>query len=525
MSEKDDPIPSTIGRYAVKRLLGAGAMGSVYLAEDPNIKRRIAIKMVKKGILLSEADRHEVFARFQREAEVSGLLNHPSIVAIYDFGESEVGTYLAMEFVEGNALDALIKSREPLPMLERFRILKGVGEALDHAHSKGIVHRDVKPGNVMIGLDGRPKLMDFGIAKREDASLTQTGTFLGTPSYASPEQIREGVVDNRSDVFSFGVMAFEMFSGRTPFPGSSINTILYKIVNEPPVMPEPCVEGILPESWVRIFEKVLAKRPENRYQTCMAFFQDLKQAFSNLDAESRIQLIDTGRGLTVPSQPAIPIDRSTHNDEATVSTKRKKSSTGKYLVAIALPLAILGGFLVFRSFKPAPKQEPNPAPVSAPAAPAKGESDAASVPPIPAEVVAATGMIKLSGAFSVQVKIDGSDTGEWQPGKTLELLAGPHQIELRAPKYYFKDSQAVTVVAGKTIPLTLPQLSSVTVFTTFDWGLVTIDGQPTGVESQGIQPITLANGSHTIGIKGTRVQYRAEVRSSGKITINSAELK
>ena len=258
-------FPEMIGRYQVLRLLGSGAMGSVVLAEDPRIKRKVAIKLMKLDAVRTEADQHEFLARFQREAEVSGLLNHPGIVAIYDVGEVDgYGPFLAMEFVAGRPLDGIMKEGPNLSLKEKLRIAVGLAEALDHAHAKGIVHRDVKPGNVMVGEDGRPKLMDFGIAKREDASLTQTGTFLGTPSYASPEQIKEGTVDNRSDIFSFGVLVFELMSGQSPFPGTSINTILYRIVNEPPVEVQPPVLGIIPEGWHRVFSKVQIGRASCR---------------------------------------------------------------------------------------------------------------------------------------------------------------------------------------------------------------------------------------------------------------------
>ncbi|HEX9082216.1 MAG TPA: serine/threonine-protein kinase, partial [Holophagaceae bacterium] len=285
-------LPQTIGRYQVLRLLGAGAMGSVVLAEDPKIKRKVAIKLVKLDSVRNEADRHEFLMRFQREAEVSGLLNHPGIVAIYDVGEEEgLGPFLAMEYVAGRPLDALMKAGLTVPIKEKLRIAASIAEALDHAHAKGIVHRDVKPGNVMVGEDGRVKLMDFGIAKREDASLTQTGTFLGTPSYASPEQIKEGTVDARSDIFSFGVLVFELMSGQSPFPGTSINTILYRIVNEPPVEVQPPVLGILPEGWRRVFERVLAKKPSDRHPSCAAFIRDLMDAVVEMAKDDRREVM------------------------------------------------------------------------------------------------------------------------------------------------------------------------------------------------------------------------------------------
>lgn len=272
--------PKTIGRYEVVRLLGAGAMGHVYLAEDPRLKRKVAIKVVRQDAFRSDEDRKEVLARFEREAEISSLLNDPGIVTIYDLGDSEDGPFLAMEFVPGKPLDSLIKSGEAmaLPMADKLTFLRALGAALDHAHSKGITHRDIKPANVMVTEDGRPKLMDFGIAKKEEVGLTQTGTFLGTPSYASPEQIREGSVSPLSDVFSFGVLAFEYLSGILPFPGTSINTILYRIVHEPPQELEHPVSGVLPDCWRRIFLKVLAKTPSERYASCAAFLTELTAA-------------------------------------------------------------------------------------------------------------------------------------------------------------------------------------------------------------------------------------------------------
>lgn len=275
----EDKIPQTIGRYQVLKVLGAGAMGSVLLAEDPRIKRKVAIKVVRLESLRSHKDEEEYLARFQREAEVSGLLNHPGIVTVFDVGEEDgIGPFMAMEFVGGQTLDALVKSGVPIPLDQKLRLAAAIAEALDHAHHLGVIHRDVKPGNVMLTEDGRPKLMDFGIAKREDAGLTQTGTFLGTPSYAAPEQIKEGSVTPRSDQFSYAVMVFELLSGKLPFPGSSINTILYRIVNEPPSDPRPPVEGILPEEWHRIFLRGLAKEPQDRFPSCMHFIHELAQA-------------------------------------------------------------------------------------------------------------------------------------------------------------------------------------------------------------------------------------------------------
>lgn len=342
-------LPQTIGRYEIRRQLGAGAMGCVYLAEDPRIKRKLAIKVVKLDAIRNDNDRKEFLARFQREAEVSGVLNDPGIVTIYDVGDSDLGPFLAMEYVPGKPLDGIVKSGElaTMPLRAKLQIICGVAAALDHAHAHSIVHRDVKPGNVMITEDGRPKLMDFGIAKREDASLTQTGTFLGTPSYASPEQIKEGHATMLSDVFSFGVMTFELLSGTLPFPGGSINTILYKIVNEPPVEVKPPVVGLVPEAWQRVFTRVLAKNPTERYPSCSAFVRELLEAATELDPHGRSELLGMlrqGAGTMI-----LPSTITHHPDEAQATHKRRKhGSKGVLYGGIAAGLLVAGlGFFLF----------------------------------------------------------------------------------------------------------------------------------------------------------------------------------
>lgn len=516
---EEPQFPSHMGRYEVKRLLGAGAMGSVYLAEDPRIKRRVAIKMVKADLLSSQVDRHEILARFQREAEVSGLLNHPGIVTIFDFGESELGAFLAMEYVEGQPLDELLKSGEKLPLQEGLRILLGIGAALDHAHGKGVIHRDVKPGNIMIALDGQPKLMDFGIAKREDASLTQTGTFLGTPSYASPEQIREGIVDNRSDIFSFGVMAFEVLTGKTPFPGSSINTILYKIVNEPPAMPNPPVEGVLPEAWEKSFEKVLAKRPQDRFNSCLDFLHELEMACTGLDAGTKTRR-DPRVSVPVPIQAQEPSVLPTIQTQSSTVTP-EKSGRSPILVWAGIGLAVLAGagWVMLRpknseAFPPAPSAAaPAPA-VDLPPVEPKPVDAAPPVASAPTEPE--SGGLKVSGAFGVRIKLEGKDLGEFSPGKILELPVGNHQIDLSNPRYFYRESRRVTVAPRKTSPLVLPALASITVDTYPTYGMVTVDGQATQVESRAESTITLTQGRHVFGIQGRSVQFPADIRSDGQ---------
>ncbi|MCB1043939.1 MAG: serine/threonine protein kinase [Acidobacteria bacterium] len=271
-----DQTAKTIGRYVVQSLLGEGAMGSVYKAFDPVIKRVVAIKTIKLDQSRNEIDQKEFVQRFFQEAQISGILNHPNIVSIYDIGEQDGMPYIAMEYVEGRNLNQVINDQERPDLVYLAQIIVQVSNALEFAHGKGVVHRDLKPGNIMVMPNGIAKIMDFGIAKMSGSHLTQTGVFLGTPSFASPEQIKEGQVDHRSDIFSLGILAHETLTGHTPFPGQSISAILYKIANEPPT-PAPNLKDLPVEApkWRMVFDKVFQKEPGKRYQNAGDFGRDL----------------------------------------------------------------------------------------------------------------------------------------------------------------------------------------------------------------------------------------------------------
>lgn len=270
-----------IGRYIIQGLLGEGAMGSVYKAHDPFIKRTVAIKTVKVDKARKGPEVQEFRERFQKEAEISGHLNHPNIVSIFDVGEQDDVPYIAMEFVDGDTLDDLLGKKPRPGSADLIKILLQVADALDFAHDKGIVHRDLKPSNIMVQNGVAAKIMDFGIAKMSGSNLTQTGIFLGTPSYSSPEQIKEGHVDARSDIFSFGILAHETLTGKLPFRGQSINAILYKIANEPPeTVPSLPDLPVTPAAWREVFARVLHKDPDKRYQTATAFINSLMKCVS-----------------------------------------------------------------------------------------------------------------------------------------------------------------------------------------------------------------------------------------------------
>jgi predicted Ser/Thr protein kinase len=262
------PASRRIGRYEITAELGRGAMGIVYKGFDPTIGRTVAIKTV----LLSDRN-EELIARFRREAQAAGVLNHPNIVTIYDAGEDCGVCYIAMEYVEGDALDKIIRGG-PLALDMITHIMEEVGSALDLAHDKQIIHRDIKPANIMI-TGGHAKIMDFGVAKLASSDATATGTVIGTPSYMSPEVLKGQTIDGRADIFSLGVVLYEMLTGKRPFVGDSIPSVIYKIVGDQPA-PPTAVNPKLHSGLDVLLAKALAKDPQERYQDCATLTRDLK---------------------------------------------------------------------------------------------------------------------------------------------------------------------------------------------------------------------------------------------------------
>ncbi len=265
------------GRYQITSELGRGAMGVVYEARDPLIGRTVAIKtMLVEGLSPSEYDAYR--ARFQREAQSAGVLAHPNIVTIYDFGEDQGILYLAMEFLQGKSLDRIMQEHNFIPLEKILLIYEQVCNALDFAHSKGIVHRDIKPANVMLLDKWQVKITDFGIAKIAEmgtTGLTRSGQILGTPNYMSPEQVKGRSVDGRSDIFSLGVILYELITGEKPFHGQNITTVIYKIMHESPIPPRDLDSSIHP-GLSYVISKALAKSPDERYATCKELCADLK---------------------------------------------------------------------------------------------------------------------------------------------------------------------------------------------------------------------------------------------------------
>lgn len=251
-------------------------MGVIYAAHDPVIDRKVAIKLIRADLLSGE-EQPDYVTRFQREARAAGRCVHPNIVAIYDFAMHEGNPFLAMEYVEARNLSQVLQEAGRFPQQQAVAIILQVLEALACAHDVGIVHRDVKPANILLLANGRVKMTDFGIARFEGADLTLDGAVIGTPSYMSPEQCRGGVVDARSDLFSTGVVFYEMLTGERPFVGRNVTEVSWQLVNEPP--PDIRVKlPTIPQALAAIIERALAKQPADRFTSAAEMAAALRQA-------------------------------------------------------------------------------------------------------------------------------------------------------------------------------------------------------------------------------------------------------
>ena len=271
-----------LGRYLVEKELGKGAMGVVYLGRDPKISRVVAIKTLALSNEFDDNELAEVKARFFREAETAGRLNHPNIVTIYDAGEDHDLAFIAMEFLKGEDLSKYTKPDKLLPINQVIEIVVKVADALNYAHVQHVVHRDIKPSNIMVELDtGLVKVTDFGIARIADASKTKTGIVLGTPSYMSPEQILGKKIDGRSDLFSLGITLYLLLTGAFPFSGDSMASLMYKIANEAHTDIRQ-IKFQHPETLAMIVNKLLEKNLDNRYQTGQQLINDLNKCLIGL---------------------------------------------------------------------------------------------------------------------------------------------------------------------------------------------------------------------------------------------------
>ena len=275
--------PGMLGRYRVLKELGRGAMGLVYLGKDPTIQRFVAIKTMRLDQIDGDEKLQDFKSRFFREAESTGRLSHPNIVTIYDAGEEHDLGYIAMELIEGTPLKQWARKPNLLPVNEVLLTVATVADALDYAHQQGVIHRDIKPANIMLTKDRVVKVMDFGIAKMASTSKTQTNIVLGTPTYMSPEQIAGKKVDGRSDIFSLGIVLFELLTGQLPFTADNLSAVLFSIAHHP----HPPIRTLRPDLPLvvqEIVDRALQKELPHRYRRAEEFAVELRACMRSLAA-------------------------------------------------------------------------------------------------------------------------------------------------------------------------------------------------------------------------------------------------
>ncbi len=386
------------GRYEIIKELGRGAMGLVYQAHDPEIDRLLALKVLREDRLTSAA----FVQRFLKEARAIGRLSHPRIVTVYDIGQDHGTIYIAMELLQGEPLNGLMEKKKFSPE-EIINLGKQVAEALDYAHQKGIVHRDIKPSNILVQPDGQIKITDFGIAHIEDpesSMQTQAGEILGTPAYMSPEQVMGRPADGRSDLFSLGIILYELSSAKRPFGGANLAAIFQSITQHHPPAPEE-INPAIPKSLSQVIMRCLEKDPASRYPTGKALAEALSSA---LGAEKK-------------PEGAI-------REEA----KRPKRSL---IYTLIISVVLGGGGLAYYLLKPEVVKEEKVVKETIKETVVKKE---------PAAEKIKAGILRIdSNPMEAQIFIDGVFKGK-TPAR-LEILAGSHEVRLVLPNHYDWEAQ------------------------------------------------------------------------------------
>ncbi len=378
----------SIGKYEIRREIGRGAMGVVYEAYDPSIKRIVALKTIRRDQLAGD-DSTAVIARFRREAQAAGRLNHANIVSIYDFGEEGGVWFIAMEFVRGRELKECFEANERFKNADIVRIMTRILNALDYSHRQGVIHRDVKPANIFLLEDGSVKVADFGIAHIESSNLTQAGTVIGTPSYMSPEQILGLPVDGRSDLFSAGVILYQFLTGERPFAGSAATT-MQKVLKEEPLSPSLLNIQVLP-AMDAVVRKAIAKRADERFLTAQEFADAIHAAAPAMIAPAKAAPIGNSDPTIIAAADRTAVKVGAHVDplaeqfSAVTPTLSKRSRNPALAIVVAAAAIAVGAgaWLVYQrniatiamparapaAQAPAPPTFATPAPTAATPAP------------------------------------------------------------------------------------------------------------------------------------------------------------
>jgi serine/threonine protein kinase len=394
MARPTTPLPEFIARFQILEVLGRGGMGEVYKAIDPTLQRTVAVKIVRPDI-----DRPEYLDRMMREAQACARLSHPNIVTVFEAGQVNGVVYIAMEYLQGKNLSDVLETKT-LTFEDKIRIIGKVLEALQHAHNLDVVHRDIKPSNIHLTADGTIKLMDFGLARVLVAdTLTASGNVLGTPHYASPEQLKGEAVDCRTDIYSTGVMAYEMLSGRRPFEpdNDSISSVILKVIQQPAAPMDTDVSRLLPEIEA-IVSRAMSKAPGDRFQTA----DEMRLALSSFleTSRARISVIETQGGSTIVLKPAPPNQPSTWTPEhVTPAPSRRWMWIGGGAAA-----AVIGALLVAsppRQMEAPIETVTNTTPADPAATTPQPAGSGEASPAGGATVVAATNSTSTEGALPV----------------------------------------------------------------------------------------------------------------------------
>lgn len=346
------------GPYEVHEELGRGGMGIVYRGFDPLIQRDVALKTIKLYDISDETERRQMQDRLAREAQSAGRLSHPNIVTIYQVGyaemrPNEVVAYIAMEYVPGRTLASVLEKTRAANHALVLKLLRQAAEGLDYAHSQGVIHRDVKPANLLITSDGRLKITDFGVAKLVSHTMTMTGTVLGSPFYMSPEQIRADRVDGRADQYALAVVAYEVFGGGKPFQAETLSALVYKIAHEEP--PRLQLESqALAGRLNPVLQRAMAKDSGARFPTCVAFVEALEQAYAEPASTPPARLAET-QPLAPPAAPKSPPPAVAPRDaqpRAATAPARRTPWIGVAAAVLVVVGALAGGVRLFRSEPP-----------------------------------------------------------------------------------------------------------------------------------------------------------------------------
>ncbi len=335
----------------------------VFHGFDPTIGRNVAVKTLRLSEAGTGLSREELIGRFQTEARAAGLLTHPNIVVVFDAGEEEGLFYITMEYVEGRSLQSMIDAHQPFPVSRVMKLMEQVCSALDFAHQHNVVHRDIKPANLMLTSDDVVKITDFGTAKILQFGTAQTAHVMGTPSYMSPEQVKGKPVDGRSDIFSLGVILYELMTGEKPFPGQNITTVIYKIINEEPIPPRSLDSSIHP-GLSAVITRALSKDPAERYQSCHELLSALKNYHEMMgpDATTRMAAVTShaAAGINRPAaQPpriaAVPVNATPNEPDPSaqfmlsvgVEEEPRKRPGGLLLILFLLGVIGYSGYRVY----------------------------------------------------------------------------------------------------------------------------------------------------------------------------------